>query len=179
MPLIPQPGVALVGPLAGLMGTAEVQNLQRALANLAIATQRPAISPGAYATGVVDDATMTAVVAALGVMSDQLPSSVYLPLQAALAIGSSTATAKNFVSSYATQLTVAANTAAAKYRVAPVGPLPFQMPSFLSQLFAPGWYRTPFGMILIGAVGYIAYKKLGNKKGSSTSTTTTTTTRAA
>jgi hypothetical protein len=156
--MIPSYGSPLAGPLSGLGSTADVQNLQRALANLAIATQRPAINPG-YMTGVVDDATMTALIAGMGLLSESLPSSVYLPMQAALAAGGMTSIAKKAVETYAAQLTVAANTAAVKYRTAPPAMMPFSPTDFLSNFFAPGWYTRPPGMLFLAVVGIVVYKK--------------------
>jgi len=139
--------------LAGLAGKAEVENLQRALTNLSIATQRPAINPGAV-TGVMNDATVTAVSSAMGLLTEELPSWLYLALQAAMIAGASTSQAKQYVEQYATQLTIAANTASVKYKVNT--PVPTQQPQIVG-FFAPGWYKTPFGMLLIGGAAFLIY----------------------
>lgn len=150
------------------MGTAETENLQRALANLAQATQRPAINPGQI-SGVVDDGTMMAIQASLGLLTEELPSWMYLGLQAALMAGATTSTAKGYVGQYATQLTVAINTAAVKLKVNPPqgtvmtwagSPQPgvTTNPGFLATLFAPGWYKTPQGMLMIAIGLFIGYK---------------------
>lgn len=138
-----------------LMGTSEIENLQRALANLATATQQPAIS--AKVTGIVDDQTMTAVAAALGLLSKELPSWAYLGLQGIMALGVTNATAKKTVGEYATQLTLAANTAAVKFKVAPTAPtapIVVASPGF----FGPGWYKTPIGLLLIAGLLLAGYK---------------------
>jgi hypothetical protein len=140
------------GPM--LSGNAEVENLQRALANLAIATNRPQINPGA-ADGVVGDRTVAAVIAGMDLLTSQLPTWAYLSLQAALAAGSMTSQAKSVVTSLAAPLTVAANTAAVKFKQNPTtGPL---MPA-QQGFFAPGWYKTPAGIALILIVGFVGYK---------------------
>lgn len=141
----------LMGPLGAT--ASDIQNLQRALANLATATQRPQINPGPV-TGTVNDATMTAVAAAMGLLTDQLPSWAYLSLQAGLALGAGTQQAKDVVASQATALTVAANTAAVKYKVNTPMPMGFNPAGF----FAPGWYKTPQGMIFIGVVAFVVWK---------------------
>jgi hypothetical protein len=154
---------ALSGPINGtvslggyLAGDANVENLQRALINLAQATQRPAINPGRV-SGIVDDPTMTAVQAAVGLLSEELPTWAYLGLQAALATGATTSTAKNFVTQYAAQLTVAMNTAAVKFKVnAPQGG--GMIPMGPQGFFVPGWYKTPAGMVLIGIAAFVIYK---------------------
>jgi len=143
----------LMGPMGSLGGKAEVENLQHALTNLAIATQRPQINPGPV-TGVINDATMTAVSAGLGLLSEQLPTWAYLALQAAMIAGIQTTAAKDAVASAATQLTVAANTAAVKYKVQ----APPTMALTPAGFFAPGWYKTPMGMGLIAVVAFLVYR---------------------
>jgi hypothetical protein len=130
---------------AQLLGPNEIENLQRALINLSVATQRPAIN--AKITGVVDDQTMTAVSASLGLLTEELPSWLYLGLQAAMVAGTMSTTVKNYVGQYATQLTLAANTAAVKYKANPPAPVP-TAPVAVG-FFAPGWYKTPKGIFLI------------------------------
>jgi len=156
--------VVLSGPPMHLAGTPAIEQMQRALKGLAEVRRRPAIDPGTI-TGVLDDTTMVALNAALGILAEELPSYVYLPLQAAFVIGGTTSYAKNFVTQYAPQITVALNTAATKYRMAhpvqlpPVEVVPMPEPG-IKQLFAPGWYKQPWGiaLIVIGAFG--VYKLL-------------------
>lgn len=136
-----------------LMGTNEIETLQRALINLSVATQRPAINT--KITGVVDDETMTAINAALGLLTEQLPTWLYLALQGLMVTGATSATAKKYVGEYATQLALAANTATAKYKVSP--PVP-TTPPVQAGFFAPGWYKTPLGVLLIAVVGFAGYK---------------------
>lgn len=162
--------MALSGPFNGavslggyLAGDANVENLQRALINLAQATQRPAINPGKV-TGVVDDSTMTAIQSATGLLSEELPTWAYLGLQAAFAAGAMTSTAKNFVQQYATQLTVACNTAAVKFKTAP--PAVAVQTNPVTGFFVPGWYKTPAGMVLIGIALFVGYKLFVEKKAS-------------
>jgi hypothetical protein len=156
-------GASIVGaaptlpPASGSAGTPGVntatpgvQALQTALNNLGRATQRPQIA--CPVTGKVDDATVAAVVAGMGILTEQLSTWQYLALQAAFVAGSATSKAKEAVAIAAPQLTIAANTAAVKYgKVNPVavGPLGF---------FAPGWYKTPAGLLLIGVGGFLFYK---------------------
>lgn len=145
--------------LADMAGSANVQQLQQALVNLAIATNRPAINPGVV-NGEVNDQTVIAVSSAMGLITEELPNSIYLILQAALLVGSATTQAKKYVEQYAPQLTIAANTAALKYKQQPVVPtVTYQPPtSFFGNLFAPGWYKTPVGIGIIGIGAFIVYK---------------------
>ena len=147
---------------AGLNGNASIESLQRALLNLSIATQRPAINPGPI-DGVVGGQTMAAVNAALGLLTEELPSWLYLALQAAMMVGADTAQAKQYVAQYAPQLTIAANTAAVKYKTAgPAPTAPAMVPAetgFFSTLFPTGWYKRPsLGWVLIGIGGLAFYK---------------------
>lgn len=144
----------------GLAGSANVQQLQQALVNLAIATNRPAINPGPV-TGEMNDQTVVAVSSAMGLLTEELPGSVYLALQAGLLIGSATSQAKKYVEQYAPQLTIAANTAAIKFKQQPVAaqiPLPAMQTSFFGDLFAPGWYTKPMGIAIIGIGAFVIYK---------------------
>lgn len=136
-----------------LLGANEIENLQRALINLSVATQRPAIST--KVTGVVDNETTTAMSAALGLLTEELPTWLYLGLQAALAFGTASDTVKKYIGSYATQLTLAANTAAVKYKVNPPVPTPT---TTATGFFVPGWYKTPLGIVLIAAGLFAGYK---------------------
>lgn len=137
---------------AQLLGTSEIEGLQRALINLSIATQNPAINT--KITGVIDDATMVAINAALGLLTKELPNWLYLGLQGVMIIGATNSTAKKYVGDYATQLTLAANTASVKYKVNPPAPPPATVVGF----FAPGWYKTPLGIVIIAGVAFAGYK---------------------
>lgn len=145
-------------------GDPNVESLQRALTNLAIASGRPAINPGAI-SGTLNDATMAAVSASLGFITEELPSWLYVALQAALVLGSTTSQAKTAVTKYAGQLAMAANAAAAKMHPAGGIDVAYQPPPTVVQPmtstfspFAPGWYKTPFGIALILLVGFGVYK---------------------
>lgn len=140
------------------MGANEIEGLQKALNNLSQATQKPGITT--KVTGVVDDTTMTAISEGLGLLTSELPSWLYLGLQAAMAIGASNATAKKYVGQYATQLTLAANAAAVKFKVNPPVPTPTTTAMAPAGFFAPGWYKTPLGIGLILVVGFVGYKLL-------------------
>lgn len=165
-------------------GDPNIEALQRALLNLSQASGRPAINPGAV-SGVLTDATMAAVVAAHGILTEELPSWMYLALQAALIAGSTTSQAKAIVTQYAGQLAMAANTAAAKLHpggtatggtirlpngtvvnvnaaagntITAASDSPFTLPGSVSEFFAPGWYKTPMGIALLLLVGFGVYK---------------------
>jgi len=140
--------------LRGLAGSADVENLQRALANLAIATNRPQINPG-NADGVVGDRTVSAVIAGMDLMTEHLPTWAFLAIQAGLAAGAMTSQAKGIVTQFAAPLTVAANTAAQKFKVNPTGGA--LIPANQG-FFAPGWYKTPAGIALLIIVGFVGYK---------------------
>jgi len=162
----------LITPINGLgapglgAANASVEQLQRALVNLAVATGRPAINPGKV-SGTIDDATMIALGAAIGLLSEELPNYVYLPLQATLLVGVTNATAKQYVTQYAPQITVAINTAAVKFKTstpAPTAgtvitqPAPVQ-PSLFDKLFPVGWYTRPsWGWLILAAGGFATYK---------------------
>lgn len=141
--------------LMGLSGSAEVQGLQQALTNLATATGRPQINPGKI-DGIVGTQTVMAVVAATDLLSEQLPTWAYLSLKAATAGASAssavTAEAKKGIELLAAPLTVAANTAAVKFKTQP----PATTAS--SSFFGPGWYKTPFGIALILGGAFVGYK---------------------
>lgn len=142
-------------PEFSLMGANEIETLQRALTNLATATQRPAIT--AKVTGVIDDATMAAISEGLGLLTQELPSWLYMGLQGVMLVGATNATAKKYVGQYATQLTLAANAAAVKFKAQ----TPVVTPAATSTVvgfFAPGWYKTPIGIGLIAVTAFIGYK---------------------
>lgn len=147
-------GRSTVGMLAGLGGTAEVTKLQQSLVNLAQATGHPEFMPG-RTDGQLDDATMVAIAAALSIASNELPGYISTALNLAMIGGAGTTTVKNYVSQYATQLAVAFNAAAVKYRKAPPAPAP-TTPIVVS---AP-WYTTWWGIggLIIG--GVVVYKFL-------------------
>jgi hypothetical protein len=135
----------------GLYGTSEIETFQKALNNLGVATQRPAIT--CAVNGTIDDATMLALAAGLELLTKELPTWLYVGIQGALVFGVSNATAKKYVGQYASQLTIAANTAATKFKVTPPVVVPAAPPGF----FAPGWYKEPRGLILIAAIGLGGY----------------------
>jgi hypothetical protein len=152
------PAHGLSAPIT-LAGTPSVEQLQRALINLAIATNRPAINPGSV-SGTVDDATMAAINAAIGILTEELPTWLYLGLQAAMLAGSMTAAAKKYVEQYAAQLTIAANTAAVKYKTAaPITPATLPPTGLWATLFPSGWYTRPsLGWLIVLGASFAAYK---------------------
>lgn len=142
----------------GLAGSADVQNLQGALVSLAQATQQPSINPGGTPSGVMDDGTMNGLAAAMPMISASLPSWLYIAMQTAMLFGPTSAQAKDFATSYATQLITACNAAALQYKVNPGTPVPLlpAAPGFLN--FGAGWYKQPWGLLLI-AVGLFGFYK--------------------
>jgi peptidoglycan hydrolase-like protein with peptidoglycan-binding domain len=147
------------GPLAG---TASVEGLQRALANLAIATTNSSINPGPI-DGVVGGQTVAAVNAALSLITKELPSWLYVGLQAALLVGSTTTQAKAYVTQYAPQLTIAANTAAIKFKTPTPAPMTIQTMasnSLFDTVFPANWYKKPslgLALVLLGAFGFYKF----------------------
>lgn len=139
--------------LMGLAGTAEIAKMQQALANLAQATGKPQFNPG-RSDGVLDDATMVAVAAAVSVAANELPDTLGSVVQLALIGGATTSTAKNYVNQYASQLSVAFNAAAVKYKVNPPAPTVYPIAT------ATPWYTTWWGVggLIIG--GIVALKFL-------------------
>ena len=149
--------LVLSGPPAHLQGSAAVEQLQRALQNLARATRQPAIDPRQI-TGFVDDMTVTNVDAALSFMtSKELPSFIYLALQGALQSGS-LAYAKQIIEQYASQLTIAANKVSMQ-RIAKTVIIrdPMQLQGSLGAFFE-GWYKKPWGILLIALGAFGVYK---------------------
>lgn len=122
-----------------------VQILQATLLQLSTVTMRPTVNPVSQ-SGIVDDTTAAAVVASLDLLTDNLPSSVDIFLQAGLTGGAQTAPAKLIIAEYATYLTIAAQAAILKYG----GP---QYASTFIPVSVTPWYGTPIGLgvILIGA----------------------------
>lgn len=151
----------LMANFRGLQGTAIIETFQRALANLATATNRPGANPGKV-TGVVDDATMVAFSAAINLFGEELPDTLYLVLQAAMAGGATSSAAKGFVTKYAAPLTIAINTAAVKYKAAPeTAIVPTPAPGPFDALFPAGWYTRPsLGWLVVGAGAFAIYKLL-------------------
>lgn len=149
--LPPNMPTELMGPM--LQGPAEIKSLQQALLNLSQATQNPAINPGAI-TGDVTPQTVQAVIAGQQLISSELPSWAFVSLQAALAAGAMTSQAKTAIAAAAVPLTVAANTAAVKYKK--TSPIPGG--SAIVGFFAPGWYKTPMGIALIAVGAFAGYK---------------------
>lgn len=151
--------VLLSGPPAHLMGSPQITQLQQALKNLAVQTQRPVIDPGPP-TGDLNDQTMTAVAASLDLLTEELPSWAFLAIQGGLVLGATNSYAKSMVTQYAPQLVTAINAAAVKFKVNPTAPVaPTVQPSFFASLFAPGWYFQPWGIALI-AIGALAIYKV-------------------
>lgn len=178
--LMVNPTHGLRGPsfLNGLNGNANIETLQRALTNLAISSGRPAINPGPI-TGDLNDSTMVAISAAHGLITEELPSWMYLALQAAMMVGATNSTAKSYVAQYAPQLTIAVNTAAVKFKqqapssntatlYMPDGGLPGAQPvGVFASLFPIDWYKRPtwgLALVLIGAFGFYKYFLAAPKK---------------
>lgn len=149
---------------APLRGDANVEKLQRSLQGLSQAMQRPAIY--CQVTGVMDDQTMMSLSAALDPLTEQLPSSVYLAMKGAMLLGETTATAKQYATQYAVQLSTAADAAAVKFKVQSpqgvvmtfVGAQPAPATGPFATLFPAGWYMQPWGMLLIGVGLFAGYK---------------------
>jgi hypothetical protein len=142
----------------GLSGSSENQALQTALTNLATATNRPQINPGKV-DGVIGTQTVMAVLAATDLMAEKLPEKYFLALkglQAGFAVSKTvTAEMKKYVETAAVPLTIAANTAAVKFKANPalvVAPC--------TGFFCPGWYKTVPGILLIAGVALVGYKLL-------------------
>jgi hypothetical protein len=132
---------------SGLTGAADVENLQRALINFAQRSGNAATNPGAV-TGELNAQTMTALQAAIAQGSSSLPSWMYLAMQAAMAGGATTSSAKAFVTQYATVFAVAVNTQASR--------LPAVAQPIPPAAVATPWYKTQWGiglLVLGAAVG--------------------------
>jgi len=124
-----------------------VMALQAALGNLATRSMRPLINPGTP-NGIVDDKTMQAVVSALDLVSEKLPTYQKLALQAALITGAGSSIARNAVATYAQELAVAANAAADSYTQQPA-PIP---------AVVEHWYTKPYGIVIIVGVLLIGFR---------------------
>lgn len=146
-------GSSTMPMLMGLGGTAEITKMQQALVNLAQSTNKPQLNPGRV-DGVLDDATMSCVASAFSYAAGELPSTLSSVVQLALIGGSATSTAKNYVTQYASQLAVAFNAAAVKYRTAP--PVPVVMPGVGT---SGAWYTTWWGIggLIIGGAFALKY----------------------
>lgn len=142
----------------GLAGSGENQALQQALVNLATATGRPQINPGKV-DGVIGTQTVMAVIAATDLLAEKLPSTAFLALKAATAgaAASKTATteAVKGIEFLAVPLTVAANTAAVKFKQNPSAAI--VVPP-CTGFFCGAWYKTVPGMLLIGVGLFAGYK---------------------
>lgn len=152
----------LMANFRGLEGSAIIETLQRALANLAVAANRPGSNPGPI-TGVVNDATMVALSDAINLYGEELPDTLYLLLQAGLIAGTTSAKAKAVVTKYAAPLTIAINTAAIKAKPAavPDAAMAPTTPGVFDTLFAPGWYMRPsLGLLIVGLGAFVGYKLL-------------------
>lgn len=141
--------------LMGLGAAADVQNLQQALLALAQKTGNAAINPGPI-NGTLNDQTMTALQGAITYVAKDLPSSIYVPLQALMIGGATTSMAKQYVEQYATPLAMAINAANAKIAgSAPPGAV--IVPT-------PAWYQTTIGKIgivaaVLGGVWYFFFRE--------------------
>lgn len=149
--------------------TADLQNksnnlkaLQTALIALSDATRNPAINPGA-ATGVLssglpDDKTMGAVVAAMALISPHLPTWAAVTISVGLGVGASTTTAKQAVIDNAKYLTdaVKAATITAPFYTKPDAPAATTTPSIFAT--TGPWYKTWWGVgaIATAMVGTLA-----------------------
>lgn len=153
--------MGLSGSLVAVGGNTAVQRLQQSLKVLATTVNRPAINPDRE-DGLVDTQTMMAIVQAFNILAEKLPAEVRYVLQAALLAGSLTTQAANVVKAHADYLNVAAQAAILKYTQAPNVPLPPapgpmgpQNPAQAAPPYQPAaplpWYKTPGGMLGIGA----------------------------
>lgn len=136
--------------LSGLgVGDEAVSTLQQALINLSQATLRPLINPGPV-TGEVNDQTMQALVQAMDLLTQSLPTWASIAVRGGLILGASSTPAKNIVAQHAPELTAAAIAETAKYRVTtPTSPI-------LTQ--PTDWYRTSAGVVIIGGVLLLAFR---------------------
>lgn len=161
-PNVPAPATLMgLGAGTGLAigGSTAVQRLQQSLAQLAVTVNRPAINPGP-ADGLVNQQVMLAIVQGFNILAEKLPAEARYALQIALLAGSFTSQATNLVKSYADVLNAAAQAAIMKYSQAPNAPIPTNPapvypPTPAAPPQAPAvvlpWYKTPGGMIGIGA----------------------------
>lgn len=126
---------------------AGVQQMQQALVTLALKSNRPNIRPD-VTTGYLTDGTMSAVVAAMDILTNALPATEYLALQAGLLIGATTDTAKSVVLQYAPDITAAA--LGASLTVTPATSSP--------AIFSLAWFETPLGLGILLIGGILGYK---------------------
>jgi hypothetical protein len=158
----------LIGPaqsrnVFGLAGAnPAVSGLQQSLKSLAQISGRPNIDPGTV-DGVVGIRTMSAIVAAFGIISDKLPSEARYALQVGLIVGGQTTQARDLVTRYASQLDMAVKAAILKLAQGG-GAIPTPQTPAINQPVSPpapqpnaavSFLKTPFGMIAaaIGVVG--------------------------
>lgn len=122
-----------------------VAALQKALQVLSQRALNPMISPGPP-TGMINVATMNAIVAALGILTSKLPMPLANGVKGALSSGAQSLDAQNFVSQYAGEFADAALAAAATM------PAPSAISSFAYQAeqTSPWVYVMIAGALLVG-----------------------------
>ncbi len=136
--------------LGSLSGTPEVAALQQALVGLAQATGRPQINPGQI-DGTVGAQTVQAVIAGTDLMSEHLPTWAFLSLKAGMIgasmVGGAGGAAASTITTLAAPLTIAANTAAVKFRQNPT-----------MGMFGAAWWTSPTGLLVIAGLAFVGYK---------------------
>jgi len=139
---------------------ADISQLQTALKELARVTGRAGIDPG-EATGIMNDATMRGIASAGSLITDELPSWLYVSLQAALFAGSSSSFAQKQVTSFAHPIAAAVELATARY----VSKHPQQGGSGMpdTMIAEDPWYKTPIGIGGIALGAFLAWKLLLNR----------------
>jgi hypothetical protein len=132
--------------------------LQKALKALSVAANNPMIDPG-DATGLIGgyppDRTMAAVAASVNLIGPKLGTFTRAALAIALGVGASTTQAKQYVMTYAVELTraVQAATIAAPYYVKPPAAPAAETPTIFAT--SGPWYKTWWGIgaIAVGVIG--------------------------
>lgn len=126
---------------------AGVQQMQAALVTLALKSNRPNIRPD-VTTGYLTDGTMGAVVAAMDILTNALPATEYLALQATLLLGATTDAARSLVIQYAPDIASAA--LGASLTVTPATSAP--------PIFSLAWFESPIGLGILLIGGILGYK---------------------
>jgi hypothetical protein len=157
---------ALQSTASGVTPTGDdgLKKLQVALVGLSNATKNPAINPGAQdgvlANGLPPDRTMAAVAAAMGIINQHLPTWAGVTLSIAMGVGATTATAKQAVLQYSSELrdAVLAATATAPYYTGSSAAPGSTAPSAAPVAPPAAWYTTWWGIgaIAIGALGVLS-----------------------
>ena len=131
--------------LGQLSGDPNVAALQAALINLSRVSGNMQINPGPI-TGIVDGMTIQAVLASTQLISGYLPTWAGVTFKLGMFAG---AAREGTIQQMAVPLTVAVNTAAAKFgQGMPIG------------VFSADWWMTPIGLLVIAGIAFAGYKLL-------------------